>query len=1195
MSTSPEFRAKIKATLETVNSAEKVYELFKVLEYPENIIFEQYSKRDISDFGFNKEDREKVRNIYTVMSFGQDLPVFLLEGNFGVFTSIRSLVSKFDEKYLRYLLILTKDYKQIAFVFPQHEELEPGKKRLKIVKLILTTSELFWTDIETVACLKYPGKGKTYRDVWMLWKSAFDVSKVTDKFFKGYTTVFDQLCDDLETQKLDRKDAHAFALQFLSRLMFIYFISKKAWLNNDFKFLRWFWQGYQKELRNGNESSDNFYEKWLKQLFFKAFNNNSNQIKNLPEDVKEVISNFPFLNGGLFTENECDQKFNEKRCVIRDEMFQTVFNFYESYNFTIKEDMPLEQEVAVDPQMIGYVYESLANVAEEIYDRKDLGIFYTPRAEVDFMCKQTLVEYLSKQLPDVPKKYFYIFVFDEDCKEAELYFKQAQLWDELEAKLNNLDVIDPACGSGAFLVGMLNVLTALYRVIFRHVDRPYAKRDSTYDYRIKHRIIMNTLYGVDVMSWAVRSAELRLWLQMIIESEINLSEYQNRPLLPNLDLNLRIGDSLVQEIGGIQFNLRDLKPTADIKKQLDDLSREKDLYFKGFPDKFDTKEKFFDEESRIFKMIVKDKIDELKKDKKKIEKLISQASEEQLDLIDQNGKKHESEIEKLDIDLKLVSKNIDSLNNVLKNLEKTGKRDFVWEIDFAEIFGDKGGFDIVMGNPPYVRQENISPPNRTKAEVEKVDRDEYKDKLRESVLIKFPQLSKIDRKSDYYIYFYYHGLSLLNEKGTFCFITSNSWLDVGYGAGFQEFLLKYAPIIGIYDCNKRSFEHADINTVITVLSAPSSPKNQYEFVQYKSIKNWYALSHRAKFVLFKKPFELILSSKIQLEIENVTTIKEKGNLLDLVANLVHSDYYRVFPILHEDLLEDGWEYPDEELKTNIRFTTGKYIGNKWGRKFINAPDIYYSCLNKGKNLFVSLKSLFEFTQRNTLEIFNTIEVLNENYMMNNNLPYLSSVKEVSTINVNIKSLPKCIKKDKRKKYDYIIPDIISNRFIGEKFIFYEGGDFLVGDTFFVGILLRKNIKWKVLTLLNSTITFLFAEILGRANLGGGLLTIYGPEFNAIPIIDPDCIKGEKETRLKKIYDKIKGFKTQDVFSECGISLEKDVRSQQPDPSTIRKEIDNFLFDILAFSKHEKKEIYWSLCEMVKARLEKAKTFKKKKR
>jgi len=111
------------------------------------------------------------------------------------------------------------------------------------------------------------------------------------------------------------------------------------------------------------------------------------------------VSDFPYLNGGLFTENGLDNQ----RIKISDQMLQKVFGFFEKYNFTVKEDMRYDQEVAVDPQMIGYVYESLANVADEIYDRNDLGIFYTPRIEVEFMCRRSLVEYYPNNCPTCRK------------------------------------------------------------------------------------------------------------------------------------------------------------------------------------------------------------------------------------------------------------------------------------------------------------------------------------------------------------------------------------------------------------------------------------------------------------------------------------------------------------------------------------------------------------------------------------------------------------------------------------------------------------------------------------------------------------------------------------------------------------------------------------------------------------------------
>jgi len=219
----------------------------------------------------------------------------------------------------------------------------------------------------------------------------------------------------------------------------------------------------------------------------------------------------------------------------------------------------------------------------------------------------------------------------------------------------------------------------------------------------------------------------------------------------------------------------------------------------------------------------------------------------------------------------------------------------------------------VIGNPPYVRQEMISPPNELKAEVSLEDRREYKEKIIKSVKNIFPVIEKIDKKSDYYIYFYFHGLGLLNEKGTFCFITSNSWLDVGYGKNLQEFLLKYVPITAIYDNPKRSFAHADVNTIIALFGAPKFEKDEIieNLKRYENTNIWSMLNHTAKFVMFKKPFEEVINAKNLIEIENVRIKVKNVGLTELVKNVVKTNDYRVFPILQEDLLEDGWEYPED--------------------------------------------------------------------------------------------------------------------------------------------------------------------------------------------------------------------------------------------------------------------------------------------
>jgi len=275
---------------------------------------------------------------------------------------------------------------------------------------------------------------------------------------------------------------------------------------------------------------------------------------------------------------------------------------------------------------------------------------------------------------------------------------------------------------------------------------------------------------------------------------------------------------------------------------------------------------------------------------------------------------------------------------------------FVWDIAFVEIFEvDKEGFDIVMGNPPYVRQEAISDPRTPREQVTAENKRAYKDKLARSVYQTFPHFfgyragsstvaHKIDAKSDLYIYFYLHGLSLLNSRGSFCFITSNSWLDVGYGADLQEFLLKHCHVKLVLDNQvRRTFANADVNSIIVLFSAPDDSSDC-------------ALEKTARFVMFRVPFEHILSPVIFDEIEEATERKATKE-------------YRVFPIQQAKLLEDGCELPEEEEETGKvsgpLIKVDRYIGNKWGGKYLRAPDIYWTILEKGKGKLVRLGDIAE--------------------------------------------------------------------------------------------------------------------------------------------------------------------------------------------------------------------------------------------
>lgn len=412
-------------------------------------------------------------------------------------------------------------------------------------------------------------------------------------------------------------------------------------------------------------------------------------------------------------------------------------------------------------------------------------------------------------------------------------------------------------------------------------------------------------------------------------------------------MNLRVGDSLVQEIGGVSLNLKSSNISPALKKKLNSLKIEKQNYFNNVPTaKFKTKDEIIREEARIFEEVISERIEIIDSKIEEIKK-----TPRQMNLFGEAAEDQEA-AEKRKANIVQLNNEKSSLREVINNLHNPEKKPFVWDIDFAEIFGDKNGFDIVIGNPPYVRQEMISPPNKLKAEVSLEDRREYKEKLIKSVQAQFSVIPSIDKRSDYYIYFYFHGLSLLNDKGTFCFITSNSWLDVDYGKELQEFLLKYVPIIAIYDNPKRSFAHADINTIIALFGPPKIEVQKTIIFGQSKNNVWSNLGSVAKFVMFKKPFEEVISSQNLIEIEDAKVVTKGEGITELVKNVVKTNNYRIFPVLQEDLLEDGWEYP-EDYK-NGRFKTGSYEGNKWGGKYLRAPDIFYTILEKGKNKLLEL-------------------------------------------------------------------------------------------------------------------------------------------------------------------------------------------------------------------------------------------------
>jgi hypothetical protein len=289
---------------------------------------------------------------------------------------------------------------------------------------------------------------------------AFNVEAVTKEFYAKYKTVLSLMETKLLSQAIsDKKAAKGFAQQFLNRFMFLYFIQKKGWLNDDGRFVWNLVRQYKKMGRTRN----GIYKDWLEPLFFYSFNNKAipDSYDNIPAELRDLFGKMPYLNGGLFLQNELDELGYSLDDPV---VFKVIDSLLERFNFTISEDTPTDVDVAVDPEMLGKVYESL--IFEE--ERGEAGIFYTPRVEVDFMCRQSLLEYLIGHT-DLPYDMLISFIYNTEEDRAELLSEEEA--QQIGNALFRVQIVDPACGSGAFLVGMLHVLFEFYTMILKRLNK----------------------------------------------------------------------------------------------------------------------------------------------------------------------------------------------------------------------------------------------------------------------------------------------------------------------------------------------------------------------------------------------------------------------------------------------------------------------------------------------------------------------------------------------------------------------------------------------------------------------------------------------------------------------------------------------------------------------------------------------------
>jgi hypothetical protein len=468
-------------------------------------------------------------------------------------TEERAVVPQLLKQY-PYALFVFSDKGQKDFHFV-NVKWESSQKRRLYRRITVGPQERLRTAIERISMLDPQTIdtglfGTTAQHIQDRHDEAFDVARVTQDFYEEYKRVFEVVRDAVKgfgTSEGEMDRRHLFTQRLFNRLMFLRFIQKKGWLTIDGStdYLAALWTSHDKLKQNAK----NFYADRLR-LLFTALNDDRAGIvlQGGGGAVEASIGKVKYLNGGLFEETAEDK---DPRVRIGDAPFKQIFDkesgLFEAFNFTITESTPLDVEIAVDPEMLGKIFEEL------VTGRHGTGSYYTPKPIVSFMCRGALKGFLEAQVAGENKEALARFVDKhepDDIRNAEAVLHA----------LRRVTVCDPACGSGAYLLGMMHELLDLRQCLFqtRQVDNQTM-------YQRKLDIIQTNIYGVDIAEFAVNIARLRLWLSLAVDYD----GPEPQPL-PNLDYKIEVGDSVCSPSPGtaqMGFAEQFVKPFAELKER----------------------------------------------------------------------------------------------------------------------------------------------------------------------------------------------------------------------------------------------------------------------------------------------------------------------------------------------------------------------------------------------------------------------------------------------------------------------------------------------------------------------------------------------------------------------------------------------------------------------------------------------------
>ncbi len=546
--------------------------------------------------------------------------------------------------------------------------------------------------------------------------NAFSVEALSKSFFDEYKGQYDIFCKFLFDYKNDTeyfgseftqwedKFLRDYVKKMMGRITFIYFLQRKGWMNGNME--------YMQKAFERSPYQDNYLDAFLEPLFFGVLNTKPEARKALFEKEGWALSlldewkDVPYLNGGLFERDEQD----EPKSKFPAELFKGLFDFYSRYNFTIDENDPDDAEVGVDPEMLGHIFENL------LEDNKDKGAFYTPKEIVQYMSQESIAQYLKTHTEEALHP-----AIDELIKEKKVneLLQTKAVASAVYALLQEVKVCDPAIGSGAFPMGVLNVLYHA-RLLLYGFTKPTQEFSPS---EVKREIIQNNIYGVDIEKGAIDIARLRFWLALVVD------EIEPEPL-PNLDFKIMQGNSLVEQFENL--DLSNLLP----KKNEDGL-------LLVFDEETQLQAVLHEKQCRYFSTTDHEEKQTLRNEIVKVVK----------DLIIERTQGNTSIPEKL--------QTIDLSSN---------DQFFLWHTWFADVF-EEGGFDVVIGNPPYLRIQGIRESNPQFAD--------YLSKHYKSAMGSF----------DLYVTFVEKSINIVNEKGFVNFIMPTKWTNSTFGKGLRSVLL----------------------------------------------------------------------------------------------------------------------------------------------------------------------------------------------------------------------------------------------------------------------------------------------------------------------------------------------------------------------------------------------------------------------